>query len=75
LAIAFILLTIALAIYAYTCGNEVCGYIALVPAVPWLFLGSIDLSDTSFIILFLFSIAINTVLVYFIGAGIQKLFR
>ena len=73
LATGFALISVALIIYANVCGNDVCGYVALIPTLPWSLLGFFDLSLAMGSIVFYSSFAINTVIVYIITVSIQKL--
>ena len=73
-ATVFALVSVILAIYSNTCGNDVCGYVGLIPGIPWILFGFFDLSPTLGTIVWYSGIAINVILAYFIVAGIQKLF-
>ena len=72
LATGFALISVALIIYANVCGNDVCGYVALIPTLPWSLLGFFDLSPAMGSIVFYCSFIINTVIVYIITVSIQK---
>lgn len=74
LSIIFFLISVVLAIYSETCGDDICGYVVLIPTFPWWMLSFFIHGSSVAYVLFLLSIVINSIIVYWIGKGVEKLF-
>ena len=73
-AITFAVISIAIIYYSKVCGDDVCGYIVLIPLTPWWIVGYLSLPDVLANVLFYGGFVINTFIFYWIGIGLQKLF-
>lgn len=71
LAGIYVLVAVALDIYALTCGGMMCGLPAAFTVLPWLFLPFRFLSSGEPSSLYIYQI-ISTIILYFIGLAITK---
>ena len=69
----YLLVTIIIAIKAFTCGQMYCDLIALLPVMPWNFVIEIlGVFRNAGLVTWLFLASLNLVIFYFIGFGISK---
>lgn len=66
-------ISLGVIVYAYTCSGMFCGLVAVLPVMPWPLLLEGVLSDSISTLLIL--IVLNAFIMYFIGAGLSRLFK
>lgn len=69
----YLLVTIAIVLYTQVCSEMFCGAVMVVPIMPWPFILEGIVQDS--LPIFVCLIALNALIIYFIGSAISKLFN